>query len=232
MSEVADKLGAIRQNIPSHVKICAAAKTRTVDEIRAAVEAGVDAIGMNYLQEGLRLQKELGEKTSAAFSKTPWHFIGPIQSNKAGQIASAFDLIQTVDRFKIAELVNKKAGESGRTISVLIEVNSGREEQKHGVFPEGIPELVASLSTCHHIRISGLMTMGPALEGSALRPFFKETARVYESLKSLSQENLVPEILSMGMSDSYREAVDEGANWVRIGTALFGQRPYPAKPPV
>lgn len=221
MGEIADRLGAIRKNLPPGVKICAAAKTRTALEIREAVEAGADAIGMNYLQEGLRLQQELASQSSA---KIHWHFIGPIQSNKAGQISATFDLIQTVDRLKIAELVNKKAAELEKTISILIEVNSGREEQKHGVFPEEVAERIASLSSFSNIRISGLMTMGPALEGAALRPFFKETARLYEGLKSLKQKNLVPEILSMGMSDSYREAVDEGANWVRIGTALFGPR--------
>ncbi|MBL8994807.1 MAG: YggS family pyridoxal phosphate-dependent enzyme [Spirochaetia bacterium] len=224
MGQIADRLGDIRKNLPSGVKICAAAKTRNADEIREALEAGIDAIGMNYLQEGLRLQNELGESTSAVFSKTSWHFIGPIQSNKTSQIAGAFDLIQTVDRFKIADLLNKRAGENGKTISILIEVNSGREEQKHGVLPEAVLELIASLSPFTHLRISGLMTMGPALEGASLRPFFKETARLYESLKTLNQENLFPEILSMGMSDSYREAVDEGANWVRIGTAIFGPR--------
>jgi pyridoxal phosphate enzyme (YggS family) len=216
---IAANVKAILAELPPGVELVAAAKTRTPEEILEAVEAGVHLIGENYVQEAERAFQAVGRRAR-------WHMIGHLQTNKVKKAVEIFDLIETVDSISLGREIDKRAAAAGRTMDVLIEVNSGREEQKAGALPEDIEALVRALAELTNVHVRGLMTMGP-FEGDPenSRPYFKETRRVFEALKVLAVPNVEMKLLSMGMTNSWRVALQEGANMVRLGTAIFGPRP-------
>jgi hypothetical protein len=208
----------IARQLPSGVKMLAAVKTRTPEECEQAISSGLDLLGVNYFQEGLALRKAVTLPAS-------WHFIGALQTNKLKAIVENFDLIQTVGREKEIIEIDKRAAEFGKIMPVLIEVNSAKEENKHGVFPEEVLSLMTHLKKYPHIEIRGLMTMGPAEgDAEAMRPYFQLTKKIFDQLEGLSQDNLKPTVLSMGMSDSWKVAIEEGSTLIRLGTILFGAR--------
>jgi pyridoxal phosphate enzyme (YggS family) len=200
------------------VELVAAAKTRSPGEIREAVEAGVRVIGENYVQEAESAYQVIGDKAK-------WHFIGHLQKNKVKKAVRLFDMIETVDSLEIATEINKRCAQIGKTMPVLIEINSGREVQKSGVLPEKAIELVREISNLPNLKIMGLMTVGPLLGNpEGLRPYFKATKKLFSELRELNLPNVIMKYLSMGMTDSYQVAIEEGANMVRIGTRIFGER--------
>jgi pyridoxal phosphate enzyme (YggS family) len=216
---IEERTRAILAGIPPHVAVVAAAKTRSPDEIRAVLAGGVHAVGENYVKEAEAAQEAVGRGAAS------WHLIGPLQRNKVRRAVALFDLIQTVDSLPLAERIDEEGRRIGRRIPVLIEVNSGREPQKAGVLPEDVEGFVREASRLPFASIRGLMTMGPALpDPQALRPFFAETKRRFDEIARRAFPNVEMAILSMGMSDSYREAIEEGATMIRLGTALFGPR--------
>jgi len=208
----------ILDELPAGVQLVAAAKTREPRETLEAVEAGVKIIGENYVQEAERAYQVVGDRVE-------WHFIGHLQKNKVKKAVEIFDMIETVDSIEIAGEIDKRCARAGKTMPVLIEINSGREEQKAGVYPEDAERLIGEILTLKNIRVIGLMTMGP-LGGRPedSRPYFIETKKVFERIKQLNLPNVEMKYLSMGMTDSYRVALEEGANIVRIGTRIFGER--------
>lgn len=219
MAGIEGRVRGILEGVPPHVTVVAAAKTRTPDEIRAALGGGIRAVGENYVQETEIAQSALGRRAAE------WHLIGALQRNKARDAVRLFDLIQTVDSLRLAEKLDAEGRRIDRVVPILIEVNSGREPQKAGVFPEDVEGFAREIAGLASIEVRGLMTLGPALpEPGALRPFFAETRRRFDALARLGLSNARMTILSMGMSDSYREAIEEGATMVRLGTALFGAR--------
>ena len=156
-----------------------------------------------------------------------WHFIGHLQKNKVGKAVSIFDMIQTVDSFELAKEIDKAGQNTGKVMPILVEINSGRERQKFGVMPEDAPELVEHIGILQNIKCMGLMTMGPRFgDPEDSRPYFVETRRLYDRLKNLNLPNVEMKYLSMGMTNSYLIAIQEGANMVRIGTKIFGEREY------
>jgi pyridoxal phosphate enzyme (YggS family) len=219
MSAITANVTAILAELPPGVELVAAAKTRTAAEILEAVEAGVKTIGENYVQEAAEVFPAVGRRAR-------WHLIGHLQTNKAKRAVEIFDLIETVDSIGLGSELDKRAAAAGKTMEVLIEVNSGREPQKAGVMPDAAEALARALAALPHLRVLGLMTMGPfGGDPEDSRPYFKETRRVFEALRSLSIPGAEMRHLSMGMSHSWRVAVEEGATIVRIGTAIFGPRP-------
>jgi len=210
----------ILSELPSGVQLLAAAKTREPEEVRRAVEAGVETIGENYVQEAERAYQVVGNKAE-------WHLIGHLQKNKVKKAVGIFDMIETVDSVEIAEEINKRCAQAGKIMPVLIEINSGREKQKSGVMPEDAEELVREISSLPHIKIMGLMTMGPRFGNPEnARPYFIATKEIFERLKNLNLPNVEMKYLSMGMTNSYRVALEEGANMVRLGSKIFGEREY------
>ncbi len=215
---IQDNVKRILQELPEGVKLVAAAKTRTPDEIRQAVEAGVEIIGENYVQEAEAVKSKIG-------GRIQWHFIGHLQKNKAKKAVQLFDMIETVDSMALAEEIDRRAARLGRAMPVLIEVNSGREPQKFGVLPEDVEDLARGIAPLSHLRLQGLMTMGPFMgDPEDARPYFVKTRRAYERLGALGLTGIEMTILSMGMTNSYRVAIQEGANRVRLGTLIFGPR--------
>jgi pyridoxal phosphate enzyme (YggS family) len=210
---------AILAGIPPRVVVVAAAKTRTPDEVRATLAAGIRVVGENYVQEAEATQAAVGR------SSADWHLIGHLQRNKAKAAVRLFDLIQALDSVRLAEAVDAASRAVGRVMPVLVEVNSARELQKSGALPEDVLDLVRALDRLEALRVVGLMTMGPALPNlEPTRLAFRETRGLFETLRAMSFARATMDILSMGMSDSYQVAIEEGATMVRIGTALFGPR--------
>jgi pyridoxal phosphate enzyme (YggS family) len=215
---IRENVRKILQELPEGVTLVAAAKTRTPEEILESVEAGVRIIGENYVQEAERAFQVVGERAK-------WHMIGHLQSNKAKKAVRIFDMIETLDTIKLARALDKACERLDKVMPVLIEVNSGKEVQKAGVMPEEVVPLIRDLSVLNHIRLVGLMTMGPfAGDPEDSRPYFQTTRRLFEEIKALNLPGVEMRVLSMGMSNSYRVAVEEGANLVRIGTKIYGER--------
>ena len=223
-----DIITMIKQNVqkilvelPNGIELVAAAKTRTPKEILQAVQAGVKIIGANYVQEARRAYEVVGKKAE-------WHFIGTLQKhNVRRKMVEMFDMIETVDSLEIAKEIDRRCAQIGKVMPILVEINSGREEQKSGVLPEDAEQLVRDVSNLRNIKVMGLMTMGPRLGNPEdARPYFVETRKIFERIKGLDLPNVEMKYLSMGMTTSYKIAIEEGANIVRIGTKIFGERDY------
>jgi hypothetical protein len=210
----------ILSELPNGVGLVAAAKTRTAEEVLEAIESGVKIIGENYVQEAEGSYEVIGNKVK-------WHFIGYLQKNKVKKAVRLFDMIETIDSVDLATEIDKRCAQIGKIMPVLIEINSGREKQKSGVLPENTEQLVREISHLQNIKVTGLMTMGPRFgnpENS--RPYFVETKIIFDRMKKLNLPNVEMRYLSMGMTNSYKIALEEGANMVRIGTKIFGERDY------
>lgn len=208
----------ILASLPPHVQLVAAAKTRSAEEVEEAMRGGITQLGYNYVQEAGTIQKVIGHKGT-------WHLIGHLQRNKAKKAVELFDMIQTIDSVKLAEAVNRHCEASGKVMPILLEVNSGEESNKTGVFPENVAALAEEICHFNNLKIQGLMTMAPWLPNAEeTRPFFRATKAVFDRIAQKNLPNVEMRFLSMGMSHSYQVAIEEGANIVRIGTRLFGER--------
>ena len=216
---IGENIKSILSELPPGVELVAAAKTRTAAEVLEALEAGVRIIGENYVQEAADAFPAVGRRAR-------WHFIGHLQKNKVKRAVEIFDMIETVDSLELGREIDKRSAAAGKVMEVLVEVNSGREPQKAGVLPEAAEPLIRALAEMPNLRVLGLMTMGP-FEGDPedSRPYFTETKKVWDALHATPVPGAEMRYLSMGMTNSWRVAVEEGANMVRIGTAIFGARP-------
>jgi pyridoxal phosphate enzyme (YggS family) len=214
----------LRKDIPEHVTIVIAAKMRSADDVRLAIEAGATDMGENYVQEAQRIRGELG----AAAGSVRWHLIGHLQKNKVNKALPLFDVFQTIDSVQLAESINKRAD---RITPVYIEINSGREPQKTGVLPDDAEQLIRSIALFDKIKIEGLMTMGPRFgDPEDARPYFRITKELFDHIAALNVPRVEMKVLSMGMSNSYKIAVEEGSTMVRLGTILFGTCRNDVKP--
>jgi pyridoxal phosphate enzyme (YggS family) len=205
---------------PKTVQLVAVSKRMPVQAVTEAHQCGQLLFGENYLQDAQ-------EKIQQLDASLQWHFIGHLQSNKARQAAELFQVIETVDRLKIARALDKHAGNLNKTLDILIQVNVGKEPQKSGVQPEEAEELLRAVQPLKYLRARGLMTMPPyGRNAEASRPWFKK-------LKQLSVQFAEDKLfydthaveLSMGMSGDFTVAIEEGATLIRVGTAIFGPRP-------
>ena len=220
---IKDNVQRILGELPQDVQLVAAAKTRAPDEILEAVESGVKIIGENYVQEAERAYVKVGNKAK-------WHFIGYLQRNKVKKAVRIFDMIETVDFVETAAEIDKRCSQISKVMPVLIEINSGKEKQKSGVLPEDAEQLITEIARLQNIKVMGLMTMGPRFGNPEdSRPYFVETRRIFNKIKELGLPNVEMRYLSMGMTNSYKIAIEEGANIVRIGTKIFGERDYGEK---
>jgi len=202
---------------PAAVRLCAVTKTHPAEAVRAAVAAGVDAIGENRVQEA-------AAKRPGVAGTTPWHLVGPLQRNKANQALALFDLVESLDRAELAERLQRLLAASDRVLPVFLEVNVGGEEAKSGVAPADAPRLVDHvLERCPRLHLAGAMTVPPFdPDPERSRPTF---AALRELATGLWHSRGLPSPeLSMGMSGDFEVAVREGATWVRLGTVLFGAR--------
>lgn len=213
----------LRTEIPDHVTIVLACKTRTPEEIREAIEAGATDVGENYVQEAEEAYQALGD----AARRVRWHVIGHLQTNKINKVLPICNVIQTVESFKKAKAIDKRAERVGKVMPVYIEINVGGEENKSGMPPEyeEIERLARQIISLKSLSLEGIMTMGP-LTGNPedSRPYFRQAKQIFDALAALNLPGAHLQTLSMGMSDSYEVAIEEGATMVRLGTIVFGPR--------
>ena len=189
------------ESLPSNVLLVAAAKTRTPEEVKTAIHAGVKIIGYNYIQEAERMFEQIGHSVQ-------WHVIGHLQRNKVKKAIHIFDMIETLDSKRLAESINTHCRDEDKIMPVLIEINSGRESNKTGVLPEEVDELINEISHLSHLRIQGLMTMGPRFGNPEnARPYFRATKEAFDRLSKKRLSNVDMHYLSMGMSNSYQIAI-------------------------
>lgn len=209
MVSVAENLEQIRKSLGANAPtILGVTKRQPIERVREAIAAGVRVLGNNYVQEGKPLLAE--------FPQVDWHFIGHIQSRKAKELGE-YRLVESVDRFVIAEALARKAESRGAVQDILIEVNIGEEPQKSGVGPKDLESLLEKIAPLKNVRIRGLMGMPPPLDPVERRaPYFKALRKLFE------RPNW--DVLSMGTSEDYLVAAREGSTLIRLGTVLFGAR--------
>ena len=215
---IRDNVKRILAELPEGVQLVGAAKTRTAEEVREAIEAGLTIIGHNYVQEAERLFDVVRQSVKC-------HLIGHLQSNKAKKAAAIFDMIETVDSMKLAKAIDNACKGLNKIMPILVEINSGEEAQKAGVMPENAISLLQDIAGLVHVKVVGLMTMGPfSGDPEEARPYFRKTKHLFDEIRLLHLDTVDMTFLSMGMSNSYAVAIEEGANLVRIGTKIFGER--------
>jgi len=226
---IADNIKRIRDEIaevalasgrhPSEIKLVAASKTRNANEVLQAIDAGVDAVGENRVQEMLQ------KNGQGAYVGSPLHFIGTLQSNKVRQIVGVCDLIESVDSLNLIEKISARATSLGIVQDILIEVNIGSEPQKSGILPDRLEEIIEIASTTEGVRVCGLMAIPPIYEENERNCYyFDAMLKLFVDIRAKKYDNNYVQFLSMGMSDSYADAIRAGSNMVRIGTAIFGVR--------
>lgn len=209
------RINEIKSRLPEGVTLVAVTKTHSVSEINEAIDCGITDIGENKVQEILSKYDEV--------KPVRWHMIGHLQTNKVRQIADKVDMIQSVDSLHLAEEINRRCLQIGRSMDVLIQVNAAGETQKYGAAPEDVEALAESIRKLPQLRLRGLMQIAPAAEDPEdIRQYFRQLKTLFDRLRTVHGENF--DTLSMGMSSDFMTAVEEGANCVRIGTAIFGER--------
>jgi pyridoxal phosphate enzyme (YggS family) len=220
LTDIKARLKDIEANLPEGVLLVAVTKTRSPEEINTAIDAGVSDIGENKVQEILDKYDRV--------KPVRWHMIGHLQTNKVKYIVDKVDLIHSLDSMKLAREIDKRAAQADRSMDVLIQVNAAGEESKFGIKPEETGDFIHDiLDSCENINIRGLMCIAPmADDPNDARPFFAKVKQLYDEYASIDHERLDFRYLSMGMSADYLVAVEEGANLVRVGSAIFGARVY------
>ena len=207
---------------PEDVTLMAVTKTHTAAEINEAIAAGATDIGENRVQELL-------EKYDSV-SPVRWHLIGHLQTNKVRNIIDKVVMIHSVDSIKLAKEIDKRAGNAGIVMDILIEINSAMEETKSGISADDLESLVREITTeCSNVRIRGIMCIPPmAAEPEDARPYFREARELFENMKTwdLPSDRFCPDTLSMGMSGDFEVAIEEGSTIVRVGSSIFGPRNY------
>jgi hypothetical protein len=224
---------------PQEITIVVVSKGRTVEQIKEVIEAAITDIGENKVQEALLKYKELSAVSTSTslgvlrrgvlsqskgcqLSAVRWHMVGHLQTNKVKDAVKTFDLIHSLDSFHLASEIDKQAAKINKVQDVLVEVNISDEATKFGIKPEGLPGLVKSVSGLKNIRLLGLMTIAPIVDNQEkARPYFRMLRELRDKINELLAVSCQLSALSMGMSDDFEVAIEEGANMVRIGRAIF-----------
>jgi hypothetical protein len=228
MHRIRENLAIVRQRLalaaeaagrkPDEITLVAVTKTFPAEEILEGIEAGIEIIGENRVQEAAAKYPQIG-------GRVQWHLVGHLQSNKAKKAVELFSLIHSIDSAQLAKEVGRRARESGKVQEVLVEVNTSGEPQKFGVEPEKLFELLKRMEGLEGIKVLGLMTVGPLTsEVTRIRKAFEKLRRLFEEANKMELSNVEMRHLSMGMSGDFEMAIAEGSNMVRIGSAIFGRR--------
>jgi pyridoxal phosphate enzyme (YggS family) len=201
---------------PGEIKLVAVSKTVETTRIKEAIEAGASILGENYVQEAQKKIEEIGHPVA-------WHFIGHLQTNKAKYAVRLFDMIHSMDSLPLAEELDRRAEKVGQAAKVMIEVNISREATKFGTDEEKVFGIARGILSLSHLSLEGLMTMPPYFDSPEMsRPYY---IKLRELKEKMIREGIPLKELSMGMSNDFEIAIEEGATYVRVGTAIFGERP-------
>lgn len=209
-------LKRVYSNIPPEVKLVVVTKRRSVREINQLLFLGVKDLGENRVDEAK-------EKKPFVKGTAKWHMIGRLQRNKVKDAVKLFDLIQSVDSLKLANKINSVASSMNKKMSILVQVNIGEEPQKQGLLERGLIPFLWEISDLENIQVLGLMAMAPFLDEEETRIYFQKMKSLFKLVKLSNIPNINMKYLSMGMTNDYRVAINEGSNMVRIGTAIFGK---------
>lgn len=226
MGTIKNNLEIIREKIekaafkanrkPEEIKLVAVTKTATAEQIKEAINAGVKIIGENRVQDAK-------EKYQILTADIKWHLIGHLQTNKVKYAVEIFDCIHSVDSIKLAQEIDNRSKQFGKKMDVLIEVNVSGEETKYGIKPEEVESFLKEISEFSRIRVRGLMSIAPIAEDKEeVRPYFRKLRELSEEIKDKNIKNVKMDYLSMGMTEDFEVAIEEGANMVRIGRGIFG----------
>lgn len=230
MSNIKDNIASIKKVMeeaavrtgrnPDELLLIAVTKTRSPEEINMAIAAGITDVGENKVQEILDKYEKV--------DPVRWHMIGHLQTNKVKYIIDKVSLIHSVDSIRLAREIDKRAAQHNKVMDILIQVNAAEEESKFGIRTEETGQMVREiLESCPNVRIRGLMSIAPFEDDpEKVRGYFKEMAELYDEYRAIEHERLDFRYLSMGMSNDFPVAIEEGANAVRIGTSIFGERNY------
>lgn len=216
---IAENISNIQKSIPENVKLIAVSKTKTVDEMKEAYNVGIRDFGENKVQE-------IQNKYPNFPKDVTWHLIGHLQRNKVKYIVDKVHLIHSLDSIELLNEIEKQYTHKNKVAHVLIEINIGKEPSKTGIFVEQLNDLINAVENCNHVKAEGLMTVIPKRSPEENREFFKEMKIIFENLNNKQFKNIKMKYLSMGMTEDYKIAIEEGSNMVRIGTGIFGPRNY------
>lgn len=228
---IAENIAAIRARMdaaavkagrdPKEIVLCAATKMNDSEAVREAIRSGIDCCGENRVQE---LTAKLADN---AYEGAPVHFIGHLQTNKVKQVVGKVDLIQSVDRMKLLEAIQAEAARQGIIQDILLEINIGKEENKSGFFADELPDVLNKIPDFPNLRVRGLMAIPPICQKSGDNDkFFQEMYQLSVDITRKKGDNVCVDILSMGMSDDFEDAIRCGSTMIRVGTAIFGARNY------
>ncbi|HIE27457.1 TPA: YggS family pyridoxal phosphate-dependent enzyme [Candidatus Poribacteria bacterium] len=237
MSEIKNNLIKVRERIaqaakrsgrtPESIQLVAVSKTVPTEKMIEAIEAGITDIGENRVQEAVQKHQAIyeNEATSLLCKPVKWHLVGHLQRNKVKPALEIFDMIQSVDSVRLMDAIEKRAAQMDKVVDVLVEVNTSSEATKYGIKPEEIVDFMERASQYDYLRVRGLMTIGLfADDPEVTRPCFQQLRALRDKVAKLNLPRIEMKYLSMGMTNDFEVAIEEGANIVRIGTAIFGPR--------
>lgn len=220
--EIKGNINRVRSALPKQVTLVAVSKTKPVSDIKEAYDSGIRDFGENKVQELLAKIDEFGDDIR-------WHLIGHLQTNKVKYIVGKVWLIHSLDSIKLLNEIQKEYKKNDKIAQVLIEINIGREESKTGILVENLDELVKACESSENVKVRGLMSVIPKCDETVAREYFKEMKVIWDKLKTKNIPNISMDYLSMGMTNDYCIAIQEGSNMVRIGEGIFGVRKYNLK---
>ena len=221
IAQIQERIIAVCQNCgrdPGEVRLVAVSKKKPAADIEAAIAAGQTLLGESYVQE-------CAAKIDEVRADAEWHFIGALQSNKVKYLRGKVAMIHSVDRFSLAEVIDRQWSKNDACVDILIQVNLGEESSKSGTTASELIDLIRQVAQLRHIHIKGLMALPPwVADPEEVRPYFRQLRELAEQVDTLKLPNVTMRELSMGMSHDYEVAIEEGATLIRIGTAIFGAR--------
>lgn len=216
---ISDNIENLKKEIPKSVMLLAVSKTKPLEYLEEAYEAGMRDFGENKVQEMLKKQESFHDDVR-------WHLIGKLQTNKVKYIVGKVYLIHSLSSIKLLQKIENEFGKSNETANVLIQINIGREESKSGVFIEELENLIVEIEKCKYVKAKGIMVIIPKGNEEENRKYFRETKAIFDDLKARNFTNITMDLLSMGMTNDYKTAIEEGSTLVRIGEGIFGKRIY------
>lgn len=217
--DIKNNIESLRRNIPNEVTLLAVSKTKPLNELEEAYNAGIRYFGENKVQE-------LKDKFENFHKDVRWHFIGNLQTNKVKYLVGKTFLIHSLSSIKLLEVIEKEFGKKNIIADTLIQINIGREESKGGLLEEDLDTLIEAIEKCKFVKVKGIMSVIPKGNEESNRYYFKKVKDIFDSLKNKEFKNIQMEILSMGMTHDYHIAIEEGSNFIRIGEGIFGKRNY------
>lgn len=216
---IKENIQEIKQNIPEGVTLLAVSKTKPLEYLEEAYEAGMRDFGENKVQELLKKEENFHDDVR-------WHLIGHLQTNKVKYLVDKVHLIHSLDSIKLLNEIERVFKNADKSVNTLIQINIGREESKTGILEEDLEEFIEAIEKCKHVLVKGIMVIIPIGDEESNRHYFKKTKKIFDSLKERKFNNITMEILSMGMTHDYLTAIEEGSTLVRVGTGIFGERNY------